>query len=134
MARPLPRNFERSFYFVSGVLWTVCAFLALPVLLFGFLYALFYGFAVENTRYAEQYSAWDFMKIAPGMTAEEVRGALGEPLRRAATEPTDEAMPAEYWYYTAREEPNDQAQLIRYVVIDTSTGTVLKTVSDWDSD
>jgi outer membrane protein assembly factor BamE (lipoprotein component of BamABCDE complex) len=134
MAHELPRNFERAFYFVSGVLWTACAFLALPVLLFGGLYALFYAFAVENTQYAEEYSAWDFMTIAPGMTAEEVRGALGEPLRRGATEPTDEAKPAEYWYYTAREEPGNQAHLIRYVVIDTSTGQVLETVSDWDSD
>jgi outer membrane protein assembly factor BamE (lipoprotein component of BamABCDE complex) len=74
------------------------------------------------------------MAIAPGMTAEEVRGALGEPLRRAATEPTDESKPVEYWYYTAPEEPGNCAHLIRYVVIDASTGEVLKKVSDWDTD
>ncbi len=48
------RKFKRAFYFLRGGLWTVCAFLALPVLLFGFLHALFYGFAVENTQYAAQ--------------------------------------------------------------------------------
>ncbi len=68
------------------------------------------------------------------MTTEQVLDVLGEPLRRGASEPTDESKLAEYWHYTAPEEPGNQAQLIRYLVIDTSTDEVLKKVSDWDSD
>lgn len=83
------RKLERCFYFCSGMLWTLCIILLIPVSMLGLCWAVFYYDALDNTVYASGFSAEGFRQVSEGMTPAEVRALIGEPIGRNPSEPGD---------------------------------------------
>lgn len=77
-------------------------------------------FFEDTTTFATNYSEQKFLSIKPGMTTEEVKSILGDPLlKHGGTSPC----PAEYWRYT--QAPIDRHYWLRVVDFDAS-GKVIR--------